>query len=82
MLELPEENIELQLVDRISPMVKKKKMGRPRYDIVTKDDDNRKSILNVAYMKKRYQTDEVYRQQCKERSRINYLKKKQKKIDL
>src|SRR5690606_26280189 len=61
----------------------KKKRGRPRKEnIITNDDQKRKNIVQVEYMKRRYHNDSEYREKCKEKNRAIYAKiKEEKKFD-
>lgn len=64
----------------MTDIIVKKAIGRPRKEtVVTSDTDNRKSIVNVDYMKTRYATDEKFREACKQRSKMYYQKAKQAK---
>ena len=57
--------------------INKRKVGRPRNEsIQTNDTDNRKSKVNIMYLRNRYNTDEEFRNKCKQKRRINYLKSK------
>lgn len=56
----------------------KKKVGRPRYDIVIPEGASRKNKVNVEYMKKRYWSDPDFQAKCRERGRMYYYKRKEK----
>jgi hypothetical protein len=56
----------------------KKKVGRPRYDIIVPEGTNRKNRVNVEYMKKRYWSDPHFQAKCRERGRMYYYKRKEK----
>lgn len=58
-------------------IVIKKKAGRPRNNIITDENANRKHIVNNEYLKKKYKEDAEFRNKCKERGRNYYHKKKE-----
>lgn len=58
-------------------IVIKKKAGRPRNNIITNENANRKHIVNNEYLKKKYKEDAEFRNKCKERGRNYYHKKKE-----
>lgn len=58
----------------------KRKRGRPKNpNIINNDLQKRRYIVNVEYLKKRYHTDEIFREKCKQRRKEYYLKKKEQK---
>ena len=71
-------DIEIPMDEVIVQIVQKRKVGRPRNDIITPDGVNRKNKVNVEYIKKRYKNDPVFNKKCKERGRIYRLEKKNK----
>lgn len=62
--------------------VEKKSVGRPRKNIIVPDGINRKSKVNVEYLKNRYKTDPEFNQKCKERAHMYYERRKQKLLSL